>query len=128
MRSLPAVIRSVVLPSTRPAPASAQAPAVPAPPPPMPYGAPINLETAQKILAAAKAEAENNSWPVAIAVVDTGGSLVAFQRLDNTQLGSVDVAIAKAKTATLFRRPTKVFQDILATGGDGLRILALPGA
>lgn len=108
----------------------AQAPAAPAAPPapPMPYGTPINLETAQKVLASAKAEADKNGWPVAIAVVDTGGFLVAFHRLDNTQLGSVNVAIEKAKTAALFRRPTKAFQDILATGGDGLRILALPGA
>jgi uncharacterized protein GlcG (DUF336 family) len=94
----------------------------------MPYGPSINLETAQKVLAAAKTEADKNGWPVAIAVVDTAGFLVAFTRLDNTQLGSVDVAIGKAKTATLFRRPTKAFQDVLAQGGDGLRILALPGA
>ena len=84
--------------------------------------------TAQKILAAAKVEADNNQWPVAIAVVDTAGYLVAFHRLDNTQLGSVDVALGKAKTAVLFRRPTKAFQDVMAQGGAGLRILALPGA
>jgi uncharacterized protein GlcG (DUF336 family) len=110
------------------APAAAQAAPATPPAPPMPYGTPINLETATRILAAAKAEAEKNSWPVAVAVVDTGGFLVAFHRLDNTQLGSVDVAIGKAKTSALFRRPTKAFQDVMAKGGDGLRILALPGA
>jgi glc operon protein GlcG len=108
----------------------AQLPVAPPTPaaPPMPYGAPINLETALKILVSAKAEADKNAWPVAIAVVDPGGHLVAFHRLDNTQLGSVNVAIEKAKTAALFRRPTKAFEDILAAGGSGLRILKLPGA
>jgi glc operon protein GlcG len=105
--------------------AAAQAPAAP---PIVPYGAPIALETALKVLAAAKTEADANNWPVAIAVVDTGGHLVAFHRLDNTQIGSVTVAIEKAKTSALFRRPTKAFQDVLAQGGDGLRILKLPGA
>lgn len=108
--------------------ASAQPPAPAPAPPPAPYGAPIGLEAAQKVLAAAKAEAEANSWPVAIAVVDGGGHLVAFQRLDNTQYGSVNVALEKAKTSALFRRPTKVFEDALAQGGAGLRILSLPGA
>lgn len=110
--------------------AAAQAPTAPATPPapPMPYGASIDLATALKVLASAKAEADKNSWPVAIAIVDTGGHLVAFHRLDNTQLGSVEVALGKAKTATLFRRPTKAFQDVMAQGGAGLRILALPGA
>jgi uncharacterized protein GlcG (DUF336 family) len=81
-----------------------------------------------KVLAAAKAEAEANSWPVAIAVVDGGGHLVAFQRLDNTQYGSINVALEKAKTSALFRRPTKAMEDALAQGGAGLRVLALPGA
>jgi uncharacterized protein GlcG (DUF336 family) len=108
--------------------AQAPATAAPAAAPPMPYGAPITLEPALKVLAAAKAEADANAWPVAIAVVDGGGHLVAFHRLDNTQFGSVNVAIEKAKTAALFRRPTKVFEDVLAAGGSGLRILSLPGA
>lgn len=95
---------------------------------PTPYGEPIKLEMAKQVLAAAEAEAKKNSWPVAIAVVDGGGFLVAFSRLDNTQYGSVDVAIGKAKSAAQFRRPTKVFQEGIAKGGDGLRFLALPGA
>ncbi|MEK6257103.1 MAG: heme-binding protein [Planctomycetota bacterium] len=95
---------------------------------PIPYGEPISLEQAKKVIAAAEAEAKKNNWPVAIAVVDGSGFLVAFQRLDNTQLGSVEVALEKAKTSALFRRPTKVFEDMLATGGAGLKVLKLPGA
>lgn len=110
-----------------------QTPAPPAPPaaapaPMLPYGTPIDLATATKVLDAAQAEADRQSWPVAIAVVDPAGFLVAFRRLDNTQYGSVTVSIEKAKTSAQFRRPTKVFEDILAQGGSGLRILALPGA
>lgn len=92
------------------------------------YGPPISLSQAFQVLEAAKAEAEKQKWPVAIAVVDGGGHLVAFYRLDNTQYGSVDVAIAKAKSAALFRRPTKAFEDILAGGGSNLRILKVEGA
>ena len=95
---------------------------------PIPYGEPISLEQAKKVIAAAEVEAKKNNWPVAIAVVDGSGFLVAFQRLDNTQLGSVEVALEKAKTSALFRRPTKVFEDLLVTGGSGLRVLKLPGA
>lgn len=102
--------------------AQAQAPA------PLPYGEPINLEQAKKIIAAAEVEAKKNSWPVAIAVVDGSGFLVAFQRLDNTQLGSVEVALEKAKTSALFRRPTKALEDTLAMGGGNLKVLKLPGA
>ena len=65
---------------------------------------------------------------MAVAIVDTAGILVYFERMPETQLGSVDVAQAKAKSAALFRRPTKAFQDNVAAGGAGLRMLALPGA
>lgn len=95
---------------------------------PIPYGEPIKLEVARKVIAAAEAEAKKNDWPVAIAIVDGGGHLVAFARLDNTQHASVEVAIGKAKTSALFRRPSKVFEDMLATGGVGNRVLSLPGA
>ena len=108
--------------------AAAPATVTPAPAPPPPYGTPINLETALKVLAAAKAEADANQWPVCIVIVDTGGHLVALHRLDNTQIGSIEVATQKAKTSALFRRPTKVFEDLIAGGGAGLRILKLPGA
>jgi len=94
---------------------------------PTPYGAPINLETARKVLAAAEAEATKQKWPVAIAVLDSAGYLVAFHRLDNTQLGSVEIAIEKAKTAVMYRRPTKVFEDRLAAGGADVKLLKLPG-
>jgi uncharacterized protein GlcG (DUF336 family) len=95
---------------------------------PIPYGEPISLEQAKAVLEAAEAEAKKNNWPVAIAVVDCAGYLVAFQRLENTQLGSVEVSIEKAKTSALFRRPTKVFEETLAMGGANLKILKLPGA
>ncbi len=92
------------------------------------YGAPIPLAEAKRALAAAQAEAVKNKWNVAIAIVDSGGHLVAYERLDSTQYGSVDVAQEKARTAAAFRRSTKIFQDSVADGGEGLRTLKLPGA
>lgn len=105
--------------------AGAQAPApTPAPPP---YGAPINLADAKKAADAAVAEvAKVGSAPDAIAIVDHGGFLIYFERMDNTQLGSVEIAIEKARTAALFRRPSKVFEDAVAGGRNA--ILALRGA
>lgn len=104
--------------------AQAQAPS---PPPPPPYGAPINLDDAKKVAAAAVAEvAKIGSAPDAIAIVDHGGFLIYFERMDNTQLGSVEIAIEKARSAALFRRPSKVFEDALAGGRTA--ILALHGA
>ncbi len=96
--------------------------------PAMAYGAPINLEQAKKVLAGAEAEARKNSWNVVIAILDSGGHLVLLQRLDNTQFASIEVAQQKAYSAVAFRRPTKVFQDGVAAGGEGLRILKLAGA
>ncbi|HEY3066123.1 MAG TPA: heme-binding protein [Methylomirabilota bacterium] len=90
------------------------------------YGTPVNLEQAKKILAASEAEARKNNWPVAIAIVDTHGYLIAFQRLDNTQTGSVNIALEKARTAAMFKRPTKAFEDGIA--GGRMAILGLPGA
>jgi uncharacterized protein GlcG (DUF336 family) len=98
------------------------------PPANVPYGIPIAPDAAKKIAAAAIAEARKNNWAMAVAVVDTGGYLVYFERMPDTQLGSVEVSIEKAKSAALFRRPTKSFQDTLAEGGAGLRILGLTGA
>jgi glc operon protein GlcG len=98
------------------------------PPPNVPYGISITPENAKKAAAAAIAEARKNNWAMAVAVVDTGGYLVYFERMQDTQLGSVEVAMEKAKTAALFRRPTKSFQDTVASGGEGLRILRLTGA
>lgn len=92
------------------------------------YGTAINAENARKVAAAALADAKKNNWTMAVAVVDTGGQLVFFEKMDSTQTGSVEVAQAKARSAALFKRPTKAFQDALAAGGEGLRILGLPGA
>jgi glc operon protein GlcG len=92
-------------------------------PPSTPYGAPITLTAAKQAMAAAEAEAAKNGWGVAIAIVDSGANLVMLHRLDNAQLSSVRIAEAKAKTAAEFRRPTKVFEDAVAGGGIGLRVL-----
>lgn len=97
-------------------------------PPTTPYGKPITLEAAKMIAAAAHAEAAKNRWFMSIAVVDPAGMLVYFENMDGVQHGSGDVAIDKAKSAALYRRPTKVFQDAVAGGGAGLRFLALRGA
>ena len=94
---------------------------------PNPLGGPVSLENARKAAAPALAEAEKNHWNVAVAVVDTGGNLVYYEKMDNTQIGSASVAIEKARTAALFKRPTKAFQDTVAAGGDGLRVLSLKG-
>ena len=93
-----------------------------------PYGPPISLEQAKMVIAAAEAEAQKNNWPVAITVVDSGGSAVAMHRMDNTQLGSIPVAEDKARTSVLFRRPSKALEDAVAGGGIGLRVLGLRGA
>jgi uncharacterized protein GlcG (DUF336 family) len=89
------------------------------------YGASIDLERAKRVAAAAAAEAARNQWAMAIAIVDTAGLLVYFEKMDDTQVGSVRVAMDKARSAALFKRPTKVFQDALAGGGAGLRILRI---
>ena len=99
-----------------------------APPPQIPYGLSISTESAKNVAAASIAEARKNNWKMAIAIVDTGGYLVYFEKMQDTQTGSVELAIEKARTAALFRRPTKVFQDGVAAGGEGLRLLRLTGA
>ena len=95
---------------------------------PNPYGVSINLEAAKKVAAPAIAEAAKNKWTMAVAILDTGGNLVYFEKMDGTQTGSVKVAISKGRSAVLFKRPTKVFQDGVAAGGEGLRLLRLDGA
>lgn len=95
---------------------------------PEPYGMPIGLESARKAAAAAIAEARKNGWLMAIAVTDPSGELVYFAKMDGTQTGSVNVSIGKSRSAALFKRPTKVFQDMLASGGAGVRVLALERA
>ncbi len=95
---------------------------------PIPYGAPISLENAKKAAAAAIAEVRKNNWTMAVAVTDIAGDLVYFERIDGTQVASSAVAINKARSAAVYKRPTKAFQDALAAGGEGLRILHLEGA
>ncbi len=92
------------------------------------YGSNVTLDQAHKIVAGAAAEARKQVLPMAIAVVDTAGMLVAFERMDNTQTGSIGVSQDKAVSAAMYRRPTKVFQDVLAAGGAGLRVLTLRNA
>lgn len=96
--------------------------------PPIPmYGESISLEAAKKMVTAAETFAISKQWPVAIAIVDTGGNLVLLHKLDNTQVASIEIAIGKAKTANNFKRPTKAMEDAVAGGGAALRILAVPG-
>ena len=85
----------------------------------------LTLAAAKKIIAAAEAEALKHAWPVVIAVVDDGGNLLCLERLDNTQFGSVEIAIQKARAAIAFKRPTKAWEELLATGQH--RVLGLPG-
>ena len=86
----------------------------------------LTLAAARKIVAAAEAEALKHAWPVVIAVVDDGGNLICLQRLDNAQFGSVEIAIQKAKSVVAFKRPTKAWEELLASGQQ--RVLGLPGA
>ncbi|HEY2028621.1 MAG TPA: heme-binding protein [Myxococcales bacterium] len=96
--------------------------------PATPIGMPITLDHAKRVAAAAAAEARKNGWFMAVAVVDPGGTLIYYEKADNTQMGSAVVAVDKAKSAALYKRPTKAFQDALAKGGEGLRVLGLAGA
>ena len=108
----------------------AQAPAAPAAPssPPaaggtadgtpfdIPYGTPIGLETAKKLIAAVEAESTKHRWKLNIAVVDTHGDLVHFSRMDGAQLGSIGISQGKARTAVRYRRETRLFYNAFETG------------
>jgi glc operon protein GlcG len=87
---------------------------------PNPYGQPISLVQAKKAAAPAIAEVLKMNLTVAVAVVDTSGNLVYYEKMNNTQLGSAHVAISKARSSAVFKRPTKVFEDVLTAGGSGL--------
>ena len=89
------------------------------------YGPNITLEQAKRAAAAAAADASKRGWPMAVAVVDTAGQLVYFQRADNTQSGSIMVAQDKAVSAAIYRRPTRAVQDAIAAGGAGIRFMTL---
>ena len=91
---------------------------------PAAYGPSLGVETARKVAATAIAEAKKNNWTVAVSIVDPDGELVYFERIDNTQVGSIKVSQEKARTAVRFKRPTKAFEDALAGGRQA--ILGLP--
>src|SRR5712671_5600941 len=95
---------------------------------PNPYGSSITIDAARKAAAPALAEAQKNNLRMAVAIVDISGDLVYFEKLDGTQAASVNIAVDKARSSARFKRPTKALQDTVAAGGDGLRILGLPGA
>lgn len=90
-----------------------------------PYGRPIPLDAARRVMAAAEAEAQKNGWPMVIAILDSTGHLAMLHRLDGANLGAVALAQRKAEAAIKFRAPTKNFEDFLVAGGPGLRFLAM---
>lgn len=92
---------------------------------PLRYGPPITLTQARAVMAAAEAEALAHDWPMVIAIVCSGGHLVMLHALDQAQHGSVPVAQDKARTAVNFRRPGKVFEDAVASGSLGWRLLGM---
>ncbi|HXZ53962.1 MAG TPA: heme-binding protein [Burkholderiales bacterium] len=101
----------------------------PAPGPKLPpYGPSITIAQAKRVAEAALAPARANGWTVVIAIADPGGHLVYLEKMDETQVGSVAIAEDKARSAAIFKRPTKSFQERLARGGDGLLVLRLAGA
>ena len=105
--------------------AGAQAAPSPSASPPPPYGAPIDLARAENAIAAAVAEATRHGWTMGVAVVDSGANLVAFARMDGTQLAAAVIAEHKARAAAAFRRPTRAFEDAARNGAG---VLSLDGA
>ena len=89
------------------------------------YGTAVNAAGAKKIAVGVVAECQKNGWNVAVAVVDTHGFLVYFERMDNTQTASVDIAIGKARAAATYRRTTRVFMDAINKGSPATA--TLPG-
>jgi len=132
--ALTAVLLAVVAAGT--ASSGAPQPSAPAPYPlddvpdkmpfDIPYGAPISLERARAAIAATVAEAKKHDWKLDVAVVDSGGNLVAFERMDGAQLASIQIAEHKAHAAATFRRETKVFEKGIQQGGN-LYVMTLDG-
>jgi glc operon protein GlcG len=89
------------------------------------YGPDVNTATAKKIAAGVIAECQKNGWNVSVAVVDNHGGLVYFERMENTQYASNDIAIGKARAAATYRRPTRAFADVINKGGPATA--TLPG-
>ena len=94
----------------------------------IPIGPNIALDAAKRVAGVAAAEARKNGWFMAIAVVDPAGTLIYYEKADNTQMGSATVAVQKARSAALYKRPTKAFEEAVAKGGAGVRVLRLEGA
>ena len=92
---------------------------------PPPYGPPIGIEGARAVMAAAESEAAKNNWAVVISIIDSGGNIVMLHRHNDVQLSSIEISQGKAKTALMFKRPSKVLDDAISGGGAGLRFLAL---
>ena len=90
-----------------------------------PYGPPITLTQAKRMMAAAELEATENTWQVAITIIDSGGNLVMFHKIDNAQLSATGLSEGKARTALEFKRPSKDLDEAIARGGGGNRLLAL---
>jgi glc operon protein GlcG len=105
-----------------PSPPSTASASVSAAPPA--YGPPISLAAARRVMFAAEGEADAHGWRMVIAILDSGGNLVMLHRADQANLGAIEISQRKAASAVNFRRPTKVFEDALAGGGAGLRMLA----
>lgn len=103
----------------------AQQPA--APPPPPDYGLPVTQEQAMKIAVAAQEGAKKLGQRVVITIVGPAGDLIYFTKMDGAQNGSIAVSQQKAKSAALFRRPTKVFEELIAKGGPTITLMTLPG-
>jgi glc operon protein GlcG len=121
-----AVMSSPILAQT-PAPAPPAAPATPPAPPSaggtpdampfdIPYGQSIGLEHAKQVMAAAEAEAKKRNWKMNIAVVDTNGELVQFERMEGAQIASGSISVGKARTAARFRRESRLFYNAFETG------------
>jgi glc operon protein GlcG len=110
------------MPPENDAPVATSSPAAAASP--LAYGPPISLDAARRVMAAAEAEAAANGWAMVVSIVDSGGHLVMLHRLDQANIGAVEVSQRKAAAAINFRRSTKVFEEALAAGGPGLRMLA----
>ena len=90
-----------------------------------PYGPPISLDQAKRVMAASELEAAKNSWQVAITILDSGGNMVMFHKVDNAQLSAITTSEGKARTALEFKLPSKALDDAIAAGGAGMRLLAL---
>lgn len=94
---------------------------------PLPYGPTLTLVEAKQMMQASEQFAQAQRWPVAIVITDASGGILMALKLDNTQHSSMDIAMGKARTAVNFRRPTRMFQEGIKAGGEGLRFLAVPG-